>query len=332
MVRPDGTLRSFSFSARKFADGTLKGELQLNSRSFDVVVHIKIDCLRVVGNVAHMSGRITRVSNPDEGEVGELNRVEVRDNGEGRKAPPDQVEHYPGQPRRCRPDHLRGPTDEHHHPDGAARERSGARLTRCARSRQTLGRIVVTGGQCAAPSGRRCRVSRKRAQLEARLLLRMESGMPARRLWTAAGAARRQGQRRFGSSRVKRGLGPCRPTAPRLRSCCSECRVVRAAPRRRRRRPTRGGIGARVHRADRLDRAGRPRLQTLSTATKRRRVRLSLGVRFTDVWSTLGSTALLRRSRRPTTGRWRPRCCRSQGRAASARPHSVRSPGTRYGP
>jgi hypothetical protein len=98
MVRPDGTFRSFSFSARKYADGTSKGELQLNSRSFDVVVHIKIDCLRVVGNVAHMSGRITRVSNPDEGEVGELNRVEVRDNGEGGNAPPDQVSTIPVNP------------------------------------------------------------------------------------------------------------------------------------------------------------------------------------------------------------------------------------------
>jgi hypothetical protein len=98
MVRPDGTFRSFSFTARKYADGTSKGELQLNSRSFDVVVHIKIDCLRVVGNVAHMSGRITRVSNPDEGEVGELNRVEVRDNGEGTNAPPDQVSTIPVNP------------------------------------------------------------------------------------------------------------------------------------------------------------------------------------------------------------------------------------------
>jgi hypothetical protein len=98
MVRPDGTLRSFSFSARSYADGTSSGELQLNSRSFDVVVHIKIDCLRVVGNVAHMSGRITRVSNPDEGEVGELNRVEVRDNGEGAAAAPDQVSTIPANP------------------------------------------------------------------------------------------------------------------------------------------------------------------------------------------------------------------------------------------
>ncbi len=98
MVRPDGTLRSFSFTARQYADGTSAGELQLNSRSFDVIVHIKIDCLRVVGNVAHMSGRITFVDNPDEGEVGELNRVEVRDNGEGANAPPDQVSTIPANP------------------------------------------------------------------------------------------------------------------------------------------------------------------------------------------------------------------------------------------
>jgi hypothetical protein len=98
MVRPDGTFRSFSFSAHRYADGTSTGQLQLNSRSFDVVVHIKIDCLRVVGNVAHMSGRITRINNPDEGEVGELNRVEVRDNGEGANAPPDQVSTIPANP------------------------------------------------------------------------------------------------------------------------------------------------------------------------------------------------------------------------------------------
>ena len=97
-VGPEGTFRSFSFSARRFAEGTSAGQLQLNSRSFDVLVHIKVDCLHVVGNVAHMSGRITRVSNPEEGEVGELNRVEVRDNGEGGNAPPDQVSTIPANP------------------------------------------------------------------------------------------------------------------------------------------------------------------------------------------------------------------------------------------
>jgi len=94
MVRPDGTFRSFSFSARKYADGSVNGQLQLNSRSFDVFVHIAIDCLRIEGNRAHMSGRITFSSNLAEGVVGELNRVVVQDNGEGHGVI-DQVSRIP---------------------------------------------------------------------------------------------------------------------------------------------------------------------------------------------------------------------------------------------
>lgn len=48
-VRPDGTFRSFSFAAHESADGTVTGQMQLNSRGFDVFVHIAIDCLRVDG-------------------------------------------------------------------------------------------------------------------------------------------------------------------------------------------------------------------------------------------------------------------------------------------
>ena len=97
MVRPDGTFRSFSFSARKHADGTVNGELQLNSRGFDVFVHIRIDCLRLDGNTAYMSGVITHTSNPAEGELGELNRAIVRDNGEGHGVV-DQVSRIPANP------------------------------------------------------------------------------------------------------------------------------------------------------------------------------------------------------------------------------------------
>jgi hypothetical protein len=85
MVR-NGFYRTFSFSARKYADGTSKGQLQLRSPEFDVVVHLAIDCLRVVGNRAHMSGVITFTSNTDEAFVGEHNRLVVEDNGEGRAA------------------------------------------------------------------------------------------------------------------------------------------------------------------------------------------------------------------------------------------------------
>ena len=103
MVR-NGFNRTFSFTAQKFADGTSSGQLQLNSREFDVVVHIAIDCLRVEGNRAHMSGLITYVSNSEEGDVGELNRLVVEDNGEGPNAPADMVSGIPGNPGSANPE------------------------------------------------------------------------------------------------------------------------------------------------------------------------------------------------------------------------------------
>ena len=52
-------------------------------RWFDGVVHIEIDCLRVIGSNAHMSGLVTYTSNTDEAFVGELNRLVVQDNRRG---------------------------------------------------------------------------------------------------------------------------------------------------------------------------------------------------------------------------------------------------------
>lgn len=40
MARPDGTFRSFSFAAYESSDGRVTGQMQLNSRGFDVFVHI----------------------------------------------------------------------------------------------------------------------------------------------------------------------------------------------------------------------------------------------------------------------------------------------------
>jgi hypothetical protein len=103
MVRPDGTFRSFSFAAAKRADGTVTGQVQLNSRSFDVFVHISVDCLRVEGNTAYMSGRITHTSDPEQAFIGELNRWVVQDNGEGPDAPPDLVSSIPENPGNADP-------------------------------------------------------------------------------------------------------------------------------------------------------------------------------------------------------------------------------------
>ncbi len=97
MVR-NGFYRTFSFSARTYSDGTSEGELQLHSPEFDVIVHLEIDCLRVAGNRAHMSGAITYSSDPNEAFVGEHNRLVVEDNGEGQAAPPDMVSGIPANP------------------------------------------------------------------------------------------------------------------------------------------------------------------------------------------------------------------------------------------
>ena len=64
------------------------------------VVDLQIDCLRVVGNVAHMSGITTRSINPVEAPVGEIRRFVVVDNGEGSNSSPDLISTIPVNPAR----------------------------------------------------------------------------------------------------------------------------------------------------------------------------------------------------------------------------------------
>ena len=67
------------------ADGTTTGNAQIARRKFDLVFHMRIDCLHVLaaGKTARLSGVVTRTSHPDpELPVGEVHRVSVQDNGE----------------------------------------------------------------------------------------------------------------------------------------------------------------------------------------------------------------------------------------------------------
>jgi hypothetical protein len=91
-------LRNFQFAAVRYSDGTASGQAQLKNRALDVIVHIEIDCLLVIGNQARMSGVITFIDDPAQGEVGELNRFVVEDNGEGAGAPPDMISTVPVNP------------------------------------------------------------------------------------------------------------------------------------------------------------------------------------------------------------------------------------------
>ena len=77
--------RTFSFSAVQYADGSASGNAQIASRKFDLVFHMRIDCLHVLadGKTARLSGVVTRTSHPDpELPVGEVHRFTVQDNGE----------------------------------------------------------------------------------------------------------------------------------------------------------------------------------------------------------------------------------------------------------
>lgn len=90
--------RTFAFTARQHADGTVKGQAQVISRALETIAHMEIDCLRVVGNVAHMSGVVTHSSRPEEAQVGEMRRFVVEDNGEGSKGAPDLISTIPVNP------------------------------------------------------------------------------------------------------------------------------------------------------------------------------------------------------------------------------------------
>jgi hypothetical protein len=77
--------RTFAFSAVQYADGTTEGTVQVESRKFDLVIHMRIDCLYVApdGRTARLSGVITRTSRPfADAPVGEVHRLTVQDNGE----------------------------------------------------------------------------------------------------------------------------------------------------------------------------------------------------------------------------------------------------------
>jgi hypothetical protein len=86
-VQVGGERRTFTFGARKYANGSVKGHMQVVSRLSDFHVHAALDCLVVSGNKAYMSGTILTSDLP--GFVGVGFALAVQDNGEGAGAPTD---------------------------------------------------------------------------------------------------------------------------------------------------------------------------------------------------------------------------------------------------
>jgi len=84
-----GELRTFSFTAQRNQDGTSRGTAQVNNRMVKEMFQLDLDCLQVAGNIAIMSGIITR--HTDTTAIGLTGVFGVIDNGAGAGDPRDEV-------------------------------------------------------------------------------------------------------------------------------------------------------------------------------------------------------------------------------------------------
>lgn len=87
----DGALRTFSFHARESKGGDVHGNFELKNRQLGVRAHAHLDCLRVDGDEAFISGVLTQVDGVEGSFIGDEVWFHVKDNGEGRGDPPDQI-------------------------------------------------------------------------------------------------------------------------------------------------------------------------------------------------------------------------------------------------
>ncbi len=85
-ITSGGELRTFSFNARKRADGSVTGEWQRNTRSIGAKAHGDVTCFTIVGNQAWLGGVVERTTTIP-GEVAWT----VVDNSEGANSAADQI-------------------------------------------------------------------------------------------------------------------------------------------------------------------------------------------------------------------------------------------------
>ena len=85
--------RSFSFSALRYADETVKGQWQAFGRGSDppIVAHGRVICFTIVDNSAWVAGVVEKSSAPGEVPPGQERVWQVTDNGQGAGASPDQI-------------------------------------------------------------------------------------------------------------------------------------------------------------------------------------------------------------------------------------------------
>lgn len=86
----NGQQRTIEFTAQRDAANNSRGQGHLFNHVTGTKLHFVVDCLQVVGNVATISGTITH-TDTDAFPEGTSLWVQVVDNGEGKKSPPDIV-------------------------------------------------------------------------------------------------------------------------------------------------------------------------------------------------------------------------------------------------
>jgi hypothetical protein len=84
-----GELRTFSFAAWTDAGGVASGMAQVDNREVNEKFQLSVDCIKVVGSFAIVSGVITR--HTDVHAIGLTGIFGVQDSGEGLAPPPDLV-------------------------------------------------------------------------------------------------------------------------------------------------------------------------------------------------------------------------------------------------
>lgn len=83
-----GQTRTIEFTAQRDSANNSRGQGHLFNHVTGTKIHLVIDCLQVVGNVATVSGTISHSDSPIF-EEGLPFWLRVVDNGEGKKSPPD---------------------------------------------------------------------------------------------------------------------------------------------------------------------------------------------------------------------------------------------------
>jgi hypothetical protein len=92
--------RTFSFGVTKSADGSVNGQAQIDVHDPDNLIpdlHVDLDCLNVIGNVAIASGPVTNTNDAGSRFLGWTEIFAVQDNGQGATAEPDRITRTPPQ-------------------------------------------------------------------------------------------------------------------------------------------------------------------------------------------------------------------------------------------